>query len=522
MKGINNLNINTIDPKEIITNDKTKAIIEYVKCSECNFIFNSPIECSVCHNTYCSDCIRHDMQIPNNEEVLKCPSLCLNSTFTKSIFANKLLLLLEFKCLRGCEMILCYKDYLTHINSCFGKLKKCPTCDSMVEMNRLENNLDNIEDNKLLKVKEKEFHNKIEQLTASNHQQIFELENLKEQNKDLKTNYELHETDYKLIIEQLKNKEQEMNEENDKINKELKKLLEENTTLNSNNKNQEKKQHHILMENVVSKINYFRISMRKLTKYTLKCENSRTKENIIFITEVLKYNSTIKEFVIHDYTIIGLKGARFINEALIINKSITTLDLNWNSIGVEGAHFVSEVIKVNKSITTLMLNGNSVGDKGSESISGALIINKGITTLELSNNLIRVKGVESISEALRINQNITTLDLKWNSIGEKGAESLCEALKLNNNITSLDLSYSSIGDKGVKSISDALKINKSITTFKLIGNSIGVKGAEFINEALKVNTSITTLNLSSNLIGDKETQPISDALEMNKSRIQNI
>ena len=92
----------------------------------------------------------------------------------------------------------------------------------------------------------------------------------------------------------------------------------------------------------------------------------------ILILEV--WNLIMKWREITDFCLvnkIGAEGAKWISEALKVNKSITNIDMfcmkfdnenemkriNWfelgNAIGAEGAKWISEALKVNKSITDI-------------------------------------------------------------------------------------------------------------------------------------------------------------------------
>ena len=161
--------LTTIDPKQIIKNDKHTVLVDYILCSECNFIFSDPKECSVCKVTYCSSCI--GTEITKSKYLkLKCPKLCSNASFSVPNFVINLLSKLEFNCLRGCGKLISYDDYLRHNNSCSGmaSFENCPTCDSKVNKSKIRRNNDSSTEIRIFKEKEISLNQKIEQLIHSN------------------------------------------------------------------------------------------------------------------------------------------------------------------------------------------------------------------------------------------------------------------------------------------------------------------------------------------------------------------
>jgi len=84
----------------------------------------------------------------------------------------------------------------------------------------------------------------------------------------------------------------------------------------------------------------------------------------------------------------SIKAVKFIAEALDINQSLTTLNLDHNPISDEGAKLIAEALKSNQSLTTLNLSDNSIGDKGAQFIAEALKINQSLTALYLTVSII--------------------------------------------------------------------------------------------------------------------------------------
>ncbi|KAJ6250167.1 nlr family card domain-containing protein [Anaeramoeba flamelloides] len=224
----------------------------------------------------------------------------------------------------------------------------------------------------------------------------------------------------------------------------------------------------------------------------------------------------------------GAKGMKALSQALKINRTITKLNLYYNSIGDEGIISIRDVLKKNHTLTKLDLAHNEIGSKGSKSIGEALKINQTLTKLDLSENQINAKGVKYLSEALKVNQTLTQLNLSENKIGSKGIKTLSEALKVNQTLTKLNLDLNGIGDKEIEEVGELPKKNQSVTELELDSNQIQDNETKDINEVLRVNQTLTKLDLSSdnqirdNLIKeevDKNIQEFIQSLKINKSII---
>ena len=153
-----------------------------------------------------------------------------------------------------------------------------------------------------------------------------------------------------------------------------------------------------------------------------------------------------------------------ITEALVINKTLTKLNLSNNSVST---YDIARVLEKNKTLTTLILSNTGIeffdGD-GVKTIAETLKINTTLTTLVLSYNGIRSWGIIAIAKALEINNTLTTIDISCNhiGIGYNEAKAIAEAVKINTTLTLLDLSYSNIYEPCIEAIAEALETNTRI------------------------------------------------------------
>ena len=199
------------------------------------------------------------------------------------------------------------------------------------------------------------------------------------------------------------------------------------------------------------------------------------------------------------------------------DKSLTELDLSFNSIGPEGAKAIADVLKTNTTLTKLYLTDNEIGDEGGKALAEALKVNTTVTKLYLSNNKIGDEGAKALAQALKEKSTVTSINLMGNNIGPEGAKALALALEKNSTVTSIDLMGNKIGDQGAEALAQVLEKNSTVTSINLIDNNIGPEGAKALAQALKENSTVTSINLSFNKIGDQGAEALAQVLEKNST-----
>ena len=203
------------------------------------------------------------------------------------------------------------------------------------------------------------------------------------------------------------------------------------------------------------------------------------------------------------------------------DKSLTELDLSFNSIGPEGAKAIADVLKTNTTLTKLYLTDNEIGDEGGKALAEALKVNTTVTKLYLSNNKIGDEGAKALAQALKEKSTVTSINLMGNNIGPEGAKALALALEKNSTVTSIDLMGNKIGDQGAEALAQVLEKNSTVTSINLIDNNIGPEGAKALAQALKENSTVTSINLSFNNIGPEGAKALAQVLK-EKSTVTSI
>ncbi|XP_043770085.1 NLR family CARD domain-containing protein 3 isoform X2 [Cervus elaphus] len=240
---------------------------------------------------------------------------------------------------------------------------------------------------------------------------------------------------------------------------------------------------------------------------------------------------------------ISNKGAKALARSLLVNRSLTTLDLRSNSIGPQGAKALADALKINRTLASLSLqsnrirddgarsmaealaanrilcvlqfSSNSIGDGGAKALAEALMVNQGLKSLDLQSNSISDPGVAALMGALCTNQTLLSLNLRENSISPEGAQDLARALRTNSTLRSLDLTANLLHDQGAQAIAEAVRENHALTSLHLQWNFIQAGAAKALGQALQLNMSLTSLDLQENAIGDEGASAVASALKVN-------
>ena len=124
--------IDVIDTIYVHNEHYFKPMENNITCDICTNILNDPIGCKTCNNYYCSKCIKEWNKFSNKQH--KCPNKCKISNLThETRTIRKFLAGLKFNCMKDCNKIINYDEYLKHVNLCEGQLDKCPVCCSLVK-----------------------------------------------------------------------------------------------------------------------------------------------------------------------------------------------------------------------------------------------------------------------------------------------------------------------------------------------------------------------------------------------------
>ncbi|GLI67888.1 hypothetical protein VaNZ11_012165 [Volvox africanus] len=132
---------------------------------------------------------------------------------------------------------------------------------------------------------------------------------------------------------------------------------------------------------------------------------------------------------------IGPKGVAALVGALRNHGSLTSLELGYNPLGPEGTKTVTDLAKFNlPKLSTLKMGWCKVaGGDGARALSDLLLLNNTLSHVDLRGNALGNDGAILLSRGLKAAENskIVDLDLGYNEIKDDGACALAQALKAN-------------------------------------------------------------------------------------------
>ena len=109
-----------IDPDDVINKDNLKQIESSAVCSICSGIVIEPVQCLLCENSFCKNCLE-DWKKKKGEN--SCPFRCSNPSFKNSRLIKNLLANLKFKCQNGCNLEIPYLDLQEHYKEKCSNIK---------------------------------------------------------------------------------------------------------------------------------------------------------------------------------------------------------------------------------------------------------------------------------------------------------------------------------------------------------------------------------------------------------------
>ena len=157
------------------------------------------------------------------------------------------------------------------------------------------------------------------------------------------------------------------------------------------------------------------------------------------------------------------------------------------------------------SLCYLSLPGNLIDDDLVSILIKGLMLNKTITQIDLSHNKIGHSGARKISKYLLQSQILTHLNLADNMIDYEGSRYLCQALKVNSSLISLNLKLNRLDDKaGSKMCIDLHSKQSKLKKLNLAANLLSNMFCESLSKYITDNRNIESIDISCNKIEESD------------------
>ena len=277
---------------------------------------------------------------------------------------------------------------------------------------------------------------------------------------------------------------------------------------------------------------------KSLTHLDLSGNDTISDSGACCIFEGLQYNTNLTHLNLRKTGVRAkyLDTARSLTKMLLMNKSLTHLDVSCDSFlksracrifkglqhnttlthlslrntslatsNIDTARCLTKMLQVNKSLIHLDLSeNNTIADQGACCIFKGLQHNTTLTHLSLRNTSLANSNIDTarcLTKMLQVNKSLIHLDLSENNtIADQGACCIFKGLQHNTTLTHLSLRNTSLATSNIdtaRCLTKMLQVNKSLTHLDLSGNNtITDSGACYIFEGLQHNTSLIYLDLS--------------------------
>lgn len=192
------------------------------------------------------------------------------------------------------------------------------------------------------------------------------------------------------------------------------------------------------------------------------------------ISNALLVNTTVTTLDL-SHNLITDKGVLYLASAMADRDLVRVLILAGNKLTVESAKIFAELLQRSKTVAILQLSGNKIDDKACVILSAALKSSKILQECNLSHNHLTEKAGATIGDALIYNTSLQRLNLSWNLI-RHGIVAIALALSTNQTLRQIDLSWNGIDDFGIRALVVGLETNVTLENLNLSRNNISDVG----------------------------------------------
>ncbi|XP_069129319.1 leucine-rich repeat-containing protein 74B-like [Argopecten irradians] len=210
-------------------------------------------------------------------------------------------------------------------------------------------------------------------------------------------------------------------------------------------------------------------------------------------------------------------NAKALAIALVVNESVTTVDLEGSFLGKTGIKYIADVFYDNDTITELNLSGNKLKLYGLKILVDNLRQNRSLRALDLSDNGFTKNDARCLKELLLSKCKIRKLNLSRNKFEDSGGLLIAEGLAENTSLLELNISWNHLRGHEGSAIGHSLMNNNTLEVLDVSWNGFGVSGCHGLGKGLDANTSLRELNLSSNRIDPDAVAKFLEGLKNNNT-----
>ncbi|WAR19635.1 LR74A-like protein [Mya arenaria] len=186
----------------------------------------------------------------------------------------------------------------------------------------------------------------------------------------------------------------------------------------------------------------------------------------------------------------GPNGARALSAALLLDTTISFLDIEGNSITSIGLSSIKEALVDHNFITHLNISDNKLGSRGAVLLEQLMLANHRIDTLHASRNGFKDADAEYFAHMIKENVGLKKLDVSFNGFGTEGTAFMGQALATNRTLLELDMSKNRITNFDLKVMVKQLAQNDTLQVLRLGDNLINALGAiDVLQTVLALETS---------------------------------
>lgn len=184
--------------------------------------------------------------------------------------------------------------------------------------------------------------------------------------------------------------------------------------------------------------------------------------SVKLISDILKHNTTVKHLDLCN-NLICPAACVHLHEALNINSSLLSLNLDNNQIGDKGLGLIGKSLP-HSELRFLSLVGNGIGDTGTHGLVQGLLASADrnghahkFPAFKLRENLVTNCGAKAIADLVARSGETQVIDLEKNLVTDEGAIAIAEAISSEkSDLARVLLGGNNLSEKGVQAIHAAL------------------------------------------------------------------